>query len=248
MKTLKNVIAALKGFQISKWFSRKKIGNTVFFLIGIIAAAASLIFISVTPTIKVLGIIAAFIIFISLKAANVMIMSTSVRGGWAGIMLSVFMISSSLFTLTNLITVHSVGLLIAIFLCSLTFVFIPKISALLKLRDADGEVIESNCNGGIGTIFLFIVVFCINAVEENGRFEDALFEKTPFVKVTDWWRENYRGDTYYIVRCSKGTFAIDPIRHPEIRDITSKTQIKVLGGSMLGGTLNTPEKIEIKNN
>lgn len=248
METLKNVIAALKGFQISEWFSWKKIGNAVFFLIGIIAAATALIFISATTTIKVLGIIAALIIFISLKAANVMIMSTSVRGGWAGIILSVFMISSSLFTLTNVIKVHSIGLLIAIFLCSLIFVFIPKISALLKLRDADGEIVDSNWNGGIGVVFLFIIIFCINGVEENAKFEDALFERTPFVKVKDWWRENYRGDTYYIVRCSKGTFAIDPIRHPEIRNITSKTQIKVFGGCMLGGTLNTPEKIEIKNN
>ena len=99
-----------------------------------------------------------------------MIMSTSVRGGWAGIILSVFMISSSLFTLTNVIKVHSIGLLIAIFLCSLIFVFIPKISALLKLRDADGEVVDSNWNGGIGVVFLFIIIFCINGVEENAKF------------------------------------------------------------------------------
>lgn len=125
--------------------------------------------------------------------------------------------------------------------------YIPKISVSAKL-------VSIGIHGydifpwAILPIMIVGVLCGIGAAVEIDTRDDALFAKEEFVPVKSWTIEVNKGRTVYIVTIPQGKIAVYPWNTPEIRDINSKTQVRVLLSSIeTGSGINTPTRIEIRN-
>lgn len=243
---------AATGRNILSFFAKNK--ETLFLITGLLSACAASVFLWCGSLIFWLSIAAAAIVFFCLKFANIEIESPVVRGGWACIMHAVFL------TVTSVLSVGEpgepafhIGDLPAVFVCVILYTYIPLISYALGLNDEKESYDLHTCrktryNGYIGMLFLYMAVSVIITISEHNAKDDFDFSREEFVKVTDWKIENRAGDTYYIISCPKGRFAVSPYSYPEVRDINKNTQVKILArrSSVTPGLLDVT-KLEIKN-
>lgn len=228
----------------------EKYKTVIFSVTGLLAACAASIFFWCGNLIFWLSICAAVIVFFCLKFANVEIDSTYVRSGWAGIIHAVFLFTTSILSSEN--SFLHIGVLAAVIFCTVLYTFIPKISYGLKLNDIEEGISLSDCsdtqyNGFVGILFLYMIIAAIIAVSENNAKENFDFSQEQYVKVTQWNIENHQGNTYYIITCPKGKFAVSPYEYPEIRDINKNTKVKVLLNNVPSYGLLSVKKLEIKN-
>ena len=227
----------------------EKYKEVIFSVTGLSAACAASIFFWCGNLIFWLSICAAVIVFFCLKFANVEIESAYVRSGWAGIIHAVFLFMTNICPVIDSF-LHT-GVFPAVISCIILYPLIPKISYILKLNDIEEGVStldfkDTEYNGFVGMSFLYMIIMIIIFVSETNAKENFDFSQEQYVKVTRWNIENRQGNTYYIISCPKGRFAVSPYDHPEIRDINKNTQIKVLLGSGYNG-LSDVKKLEIKN-
>lgn len=228
----------------------KKYKTVIFSVTGLLTACFASLFFWCGNLIFWLSICAAAIVSVCLKFANVEIDSTFVRIGWGGIIHAVFLITTSVFSSEN--SFLHFGILPAVILCTALYTIIPKISYSLKLNDEQEgisflDLEDKQYNGFVGMFFLYLIIATIITVSESNAKEHFDFSQEKFVKVTKWDIENHRGNTYYIITCPKGKFAVSPYEHPEIRDINENTQVKILSENVSGHGLLYVKKLEIKN-
>lgn len=227
----------------------EKYKTVIFSVTGLSAACAASIFFWCGSLIFWLSICAAVIVFFCLKFADVEIESPYVRSGWAGITHAVFLIMTSICPVTDSF-LHT-GVFAAVISCIILYTLIPKISYGLKLNDVKEGVSlldlkDTQYNGFVGMLFLYMIITIIITISETNAKENFDFSQEQYVKVTQWNIENHQGNTYYIISCPKGRFAVSPYKYPEIRDINKNTQVKVLLGPGYEGLLEV-KKLEIKN-
>jgi len=231
----------------------KKNNKIVFLIFGIVLAVFASVFFWCNSLVFWLSLAGAFIVFILLGISNIFISSALVKIGWAGIMHAVFMVITNVLQIGNPVT-YALGSLTALFACAFTYIFIPKISYHLGLnKEKEGYEPfvfdrKTEYNGCLGISFLYIVIVFAIMINDSGRKTDFDFAREEFIKVTNWQIENRHGNTYYIVTCPKGRVIISPYDHPEIRDISSDTEIKVLTEKSVYPGLQNVKKIEIRNN
>lgn len=228
----------------------EKYKTVIFSVTGLLAACAASIFSQCGNLIFWLSICAAVIVFFCLKFADVEINSAYVRSGWAGIIHAVFLITTSVLSAEN--SFLHMGVFPAVISCTTLYTLIPKISYGLKLNDVkEGisllELKDTQYNGFVGMLFLYLIITTVIIISENNAKENFDFSQEQYVKVTQWNIENHQGNTYYIITCPKGKFAVSPYKYPEIRDINENTQVKVLLDNIPSYGLLSVKKLEIKN-
>lgn len=231
----------------------KKNNKIVFLISGIVFAVFASVFFWCNSLVFCLSLAGASIVIILLGIGNITIYSTLVKIGWAGIMHAVFMVITNVLQ-TGEPVLYAQGSLAALFACVLLYVYTPKISYHLGLNgekkgyEAFFSDRKTEYNGYLGISFLYLAIVIAIVINDSGRKTDFDFAREEFVKVTNWQIENRHGNTYYIVTCPKGRVIISPYDHPEIRDISSDTEIKVLTEKSVYPGLQNVKKIEIRNN
>lgn len=228
----------------------EKYKTVIFSVTGLSAACTASIFFWCGSLIFWLSICAAVIVFFCLKFANVEIDSAYVRSGWAGITHAVFLIMTSICPVTDSF-LHT-GVFAAVISCIILYTLIPKTSYGLKLNDVkEGvsilDIKDTQYNGFVGMLFLYMIITIIITISETNAKENFDLSQEQYVKVTQWNIENHQGNTYYIISCPKGRFAVSPYKYPEIRDINKNTQVKVLLNNVPSYGLLSVKKLEIKN-
>lgn len=136
---------------------------------------------------------------------------------------------------------------------------VPMISYYLRYNDTScGYDIDGNktkYNGIGGSILIFTCVVVItgmieleqqNKIKEN--IEIQKFNKEHFVPVTFVNQEMYDGNTFYILEAKGEKFYVSPFEYPAVRNINTKSQVKVILGEKDPNTqLKTVKRIEFKN-
>lgn len=99
------------------------------------------------------------------------------------------------------------------------------------------------------TIPMLVLITCLisYSIREVNRRNDELFAKTEYVRVISWDKETIQGNTFYIVKLPGKTIAVNPQEYPQIRNINSKTQIRVLTGFTSNNYFHEIKRMEIKN-
>ena len=105
------------------------------------------------------------------------------------------------------------------------YTFAPDLTCLLKLQERHNGI--SVVNFLIAFLVYFgAVSFCVSC--KSNEIDDHRFAKEEFIPVQKWYKEVYRSETIYIIKCDKGTFMVSPQKYPAVRDINEKSRVKVL--------------------
>ena len=229
----------------------------LFLAFSIIIALLVGIFMHCNQLILWLSFATSLTVYWRLPYANIEIDNKILRISWALVNFALFIAICKLCAFESAYGEHYCyvfGLLIVFFANTLFYVYvIPWISFKLKFVEDDYgwgfdenlNLIKTKTNGSTFSIMLFIATLLIGFFVDIKKDNDAQFEKEQYVKVYSWDKEVHRRNTVYIVKTSKGTFAISPSKYPEVRDINLNTKIKILTTN--GSGLYNYSRLEIKN-
>ncbi len=218
----------------------KKYGEIIFAVISTAIAVICSIYCYVSVWCIVLPVFTACFMFAMNKWDD---MDTFVNIGCCALIYAVFQLISCTCNVEEEGVVIHLGYFLAALVCSILYKFSPVIVA--KITKDYGYSHEHSW----GFLFFFYAMIGIVAnYGVNDRIDNAKLAKEVFVPVKKWSIETHQGETYYIVTCSRGTLAISPFSHPEIREINDKTQIRFLKSSRPSeDNLTNYSHIEIKN-
>lgn len=194
-----------------------------------------------------IGIAGGIITFLRLPYAYNEIKSFELRLAWAFINFALFVSVSSALTFEwkQGVFIQSIGITAAAAVCMSVYCYCAQIGALLKL-DKNFYSVRTP-NGIIGWMIFYCVFLSITVFQENEKAIDKNFEKVEFVGVKKWDKEIYDGNTYYVVTTEDGkVFGVKPSDFPEIRNIHSGTQIRVIIDTNYN-IYNNYSRLEIKN-
>lgn len=182
--------------------------------------------------------------------SNIRIDSMIVRIGWGLISFSLFIITASLLLLEEPYgNVYILSIIGGAAVWILVYVFCPAISYRLKLNDRKMGYSLYNGKHKYNGCYLFTILAAIYFVlivwKSAEQKTDYQFSQEKWQTVQEWHTEIMNGNTYYIVKYSKGRVGINPQEYPEIRDICEKTKIKCLTSG--DKSLFTVVRLEIKN-
>lgn len=105
------------------------------------------------------------------------------------------------------------------------YTFAPDLTCLLKLQERHNGI--SVVNFLIAFLVYFgAVSFCINC--KSNETDDRRFAKEEFIPVQKCYKEAYRSETIYVIRCDQGNFMVSPQKYPAVRDINENSRVKVL--------------------
>lgn len=226
------------------WDAHKEV---LFAVIAVIIAVSVGFFMFCNQLILWSGIVTSLIVYWRLLYANIPIESRIVRCAWACISFAMFIAVCRLCSFVPNILgyserVYAPATMLAMFINTSLYIYIPKLSYKMKLIDSDEgwtyEAKETKFNGSLGSIVTYIVITVMVCAVEHTQQNDFLFEKEPFVAVISWEKEVYNNNAVYVVKTAKGTYAISPYEYPEIRNINPNTKIKVLSGSIFDNGLD----------
>lgn len=204
-----------------------------------------------------LAIATSFTVYSRLAWAYIPIDKEIVRVAWSCINFTLFIASCYLCSIESLVEgytkdVYSVGILVAMFVNGFLYSYIiPRLSYKMKFIDRDYgqhtyKFEQTKSNGSLLHVTIYLLLLVVVFLVENKQLNDYLFEKEPFILVQSWEKENYHGNTIYVVQTEKGTFGISPLEYPEIRNINPNTKIKVLEGNNPDNIMNY-FRLEIQN-
>lgn len=153
--------------------------------------------------------------------------------------------------LTKILSVTEAGIVTylwgytaATLVCSLIYMFSPYLVYKIGLSK---EKTSAHTYLSLLVILVCCTIFSsIYSIKENSKVKDVKFAKIPFVSVYKWSIETHNGETCYIITCPKGTFSVSPYKYPQIRDIHSKTQVKIMTTYQYKGLMQY-DRLEIKN-
>jgi len=193
------------------------------------------------------NLIAVFLMALWMYHCNQMkIMDNWVNVGCCALVITIFQLISY-YVLRNYTegVLQYFGFVPAILVCCILYSELPLIVYKINQK----FVLEKDRHSM--SVFGVFILGLIAATTVNwGTFDqikEAKFAKEPFLQVYDWTVETHRGETYYIISCSKGNIAISPYSYPEIRKINKQTQIRILPNGIKEEGLIQFTKIEIKN-
>ncbi len=135
---------------------------------------------------------------------------------------------------------------------------IPLLSSFLKyikfkigidIESKDTKYNGSNASMFIYIITLFIVIVNSSELAEKREDQKLVLQLTQesFVPVKKISEELYDGNTFYILEAKGQRFKVSPFEHPEVRDINSNSQVKVLFGDGNDFGLKEVKKVQFKN-
>lgn len=182
-----------------------------------------------------LSLLWAFSYWSRLRYAVVMIEKQSVITLWSIFCFGFLGIIMQLFSYKefSIVSVVIAGIIAIVLYC-----LIPIISYHLKYNDeTEGWIFgeKSKFNGATGSLFLLVltmaIAFCSDIDVQQVKEEQLLsskFAQEIFVPVKVVDKESYNGTTYYILEAKGQRFYVSPFEYPEVRNITDKTQVKVI--------------------
>lgn len=236
--------------KLTPWITKFKeiwaqIGRYVFFGCAFALAVLAYCLTDCPFRINLIALAVSWITYFRLPYADNYIYSPPVRLGWGCVEYALVM------TLCHCLCWHweemdsyIIGIAAAIFVSQALYGWIiPIVSKALGFRHE-----REYSTSGIAFI-VYLIMLAATVCYEHWQQNNILFEQEEFVPVTSWQSEVINGTTHYIVKCSKGRFAISVTEFPQIRDVNSKTQIRVLkekGGVKRNGA-DDYCRLEIKN-
>lgn len=224
--------------------------DNLFFVISAVIAVIAGVFLNCGTFVFTMVLIASVVSGLCLAwfFSSELNASEFVSVGWTCIIFTVFTAICKFCEIDVFgVNIYFGGFVLSLFIMPLLICFIPKISLATKLAQRN-YLNHSIWPWAFLPILLWSISCMIGLGVEDSAGKDALFTQEKFVPVKSWTVEVDRGSTVYIVTIPQGKIAVYPSHNPEIRDINSKTQVRVLlsnSGTKYG--VGTPCRLEIKN-
>lgn len=235
--------------EIRNWFNPfwinylpwvKKYGEIIFAVLSVVIAVVCSIYFYISVWCIIIPILAALFMFFMNKLHD---MDVFVNIGCCALVYAIFQLLSCSWNIEEEGVVKYLGYIPATFVCLILYGHTPVIVAKITKEDDDAH--EYSC---ILVLIFYGIVGIVANYGANDRIEDAKFAKETFIPVTQWHIETHKGETYYIVTCSRGTLGISPYAYPEIRQINDSTRIRFLKSNYSSKKgLTQYYRLEIKN-
>lgn len=201
----------------------------------------------------ILSLIWALCFLLMLGHANVEINRKSVIVMWS---VFCFGLSGIIMQLMNIEDSLVIGVICAGIVNMILYRHIPILSYYLKYNNQKTgfsyfSVVRTKYNGYVGSFLILvltviIVILCINFKDEQQLTQQ--FNKETFVPVKLIGQETYHGTTLYILEAKGQKFYVSPFEHPEVRNITPNSKVKIIFGDFnISYHLKEAKKIQFKN-
>lgn len=168
--------------------------------------------------------------------------SRTIRLVWSLIIFAIFVLFSRVVITIDGYSTHLVGIFFALVGDAIVFCNANKWSLRLKLHRKK----DYNLERRMAWCSVSLVVICVLFGVEVSQKRDFDFAKERFVKVKSSEKEYYKDKTYFVITTTDGrVFGIQPSEYPEIRNIHSESEVRVLlhGHNVYGNLV----RLEIKN-
>lgn len=197
--------------------------------------------------------------FLRLKHANLPIKRNSVVIMWC---ILCFGLSGILMQLLELYEWSFLGVLFSGFIMMSLYSYASIWSYYLRYNeekegydfDCYDRLVKTKENGQLFSVILFCIALFSSAIvdsntkaeQEDQKLNQQLTQEV-FVPVKLVKEEMYDGHTVYILEAKGQRFKVSPFDYPEVRDINSNSQVRVILGDKDGHHLRTVKKIQFKN-
>lgn len=251
------IIKKVTSFKVSFIKLWKKINLFVGYTVAALFATVFLLYWPFDKFCFVLSLIWA-ISFFRLGGANVPIKRKSVVIMW-GILC--FGLSGIIMQILKIYDYSALGVLTAGIFMIYLYVYAPSVSYKLKYNDcelgwncSDKGCVKTKYNGYFVSMCILGITMISSGIADSNikaeKKEQQLIlqlEQKPFVPVKLIKQEMYDGYTIYILEADGQRFAISPFDYPDVRNINSNSQVKVIFGNYDRFHLKTVKKIRFKN-
>lgn len=268
MKTIikKECIKKTSAFSMKKLLCTAKVGFLRFWekyklVVGYVVAVLSVIIFLAGWTFNIDFFILSFlwaltflcrlgVAYVKIKRKSVIVMWSVFCFGFSGIIMHLLKIEDYIF----------IGVVCAGIFNTILYSCIPILSYYLKYNDQKSETNlisskKTKYNGIVGSLFILFFTFVIATLcdmeSANLKEEQQLtqqFNKEAFVPVKLIGQEMCNGTTFYILEAKGQQFFVSPFEHPEVRNITPNSKVKVIFGDIDSFYhLKRIKKIQFKN-